>query len=86
MATKNKQKDLTEPKLVEEGIKPSKNNKTIVLPIAEADYETFVENKELARCLIENLVLKHQELFPSEILERGFSLKGKDRISKYRKR
>ena len=60
----------------------SKKNKTIVLPIPEKKYSEFVKSPSVAHEIIKENLKKRSELFPSAILEKGYILKGKDRMSK----
>lgn len=60
----------------------SKKNKTIVLPIPEEKYSEFVKSASKAHEMIEDYMNSCPELFPSEIIESGYILKGKDRASK----
>ena len=60
----------------------SKKSKTIILPIAEEKYTDFVKNRATAHQIIGDLKEKHPELFPIELHQNGYSLNGKDRISK----
>jgi len=60
----------------------SKKSMTIVLPIGEEIYSDFVNNRALAHQTIKGLIEKFPELFPPELAEKGYSLYGKDEISK----
>lgn len=57
-------------------------NKTIVLPIEEESYSNFEKSPEIAHKVITSLIKECPELFPFAIAEKGYSLYGKDRISK----
>lgn len=59
-----------------------KKNKTIVLPISEEKYGAYIKCPQLARAMLEEFLVRHPELFPEQTLEAGFTLKGKDRVSK----
>lgn len=60
----------------------SKKNKTIVLPISEEKYSEFVKSPSKAHEIIQDYMNSSPELFPSDLLELGYILKGKDRPSK----
>ena len=60
----------------------SKENKTIVLPISEEEYEEFINKPCKAHEVIIKYLNQYPELFPSAMIEKGYTLKGKDRISK----
>lgn len=60
----------------------SKKSMTIVLPIEEEIYSDFVNNRVIAHQTIKGMIEKFPELFPAELAENGYSLYGKDEISK----
>ena len=60
----------------------SKQNKTIVLPIEEENYPFFLSDPKYAHETIMDFMNQAPELFPSDMLEKGYSLYGKDRKSK----
>ena len=59
----------------------SKQNRTIVLPIKEKDYDSFVTNNLVAHDSLEHFISIMPECFPVEI-HLGFQLNGRDRVSK----
>ncbi len=58
-----------------------KKNCTIVLPILENKYDSFVNDPKVAHQIIGELYLTSPELFPAQITE-GYVLNGKTRWSK----
>ena len=59
-----------------------KENRTIVLPISEEIYESFMSDISFARQIIDDVYLKSPELFPSNFSETTYIFKGKERVSK----
>lgn len=59
----------------------SKENRTIVLPIAEKMYMKFIENPQYAHVQIGKLYKSYPELFPYE-MEKGYIHYGTTRVSK----
>ena len=59
----------------------SKQNRTIVLPIPEENYELFVKDSSIAHKYIDHYYSEMPECFPSE-MEKGYQLNGRDRKSK----
>ena len=57
------------------------DNKTIVFAIKESDYEKFMSNNDYAKAIINKAILKHPELFPAGIQEKGYRLNGKTKTS-----
>ena len=57
-------------------------NKTIVLPILEENYDSFINDTSEAHRVIKNVHKESPELFPEALSEQGYILKGKDRVSK----
>lgn len=70
MALKNKQNNEKEV-----------HGRTIVLPISEAEYGEFVKNNRKAHETIQLFYKQYPELFPLE-MSLGYSLNGRDRVSK----
>jgi len=58
-----------------------KENRTIVLSLAESEYELFLKDRKVARAQIASHYAQHPELFPPEMSE-GFALNGRTRLSK----
>ncbi len=58
-----------------------KQNRTIVLPISEAEYDIFLTNNTIAHEVIQSLYDQHPELFPLQMAN-GYCLNGRDRMSK----
>lgn len=53
----------------------------IYLPIKEKEYHKFERDKKEAHRVIQKYMNEHPEFFPSETLEKGYILNGKDRKS-----
>jgi len=58
----------------------SNQNKTIVLPIQECNYELFVKDKTYAHKLIKDFYTQMPECFPEEMAS-GYMLNGQTRTS-----
>ena len=58
-----------------------KENRTIVLPIEESIYDTFVGDNKIGHVILSNLIRESPELFPPDILD-GYIFYGRTRISK----
>lgn len=65
-------------------IRITPGKRTIILDISEKEYSTFIKDKEYAKVLIDEWISKdrEQKLFPKAIFEGGYTLKGKERLSK----
>jgi len=57
-------------------------NRTIVLPISESDYSTFMQDSKFAHQLIQDYHSCFPDLFPAHMDKLGYCLNGKTRISK----
>lgn len=58
-----------------------KQTRTIVLPISESRYSSFMEDRKVAHKIIQAAYQLHPELFPAEMAN-GYWLNGKSRVSK----
>ena len=54
--------------------KITRNNRQIILPFSQENYNQMVDNAALFRQFIESMIVKHPEIFPSDI-EAGFRMK-----------
>lgn len=59
-----------------------KENRTIYFSISEKDYKNFENDNSVAHIVINEALKKNPNSFPSDILEKGYKLNGKDRKSK----
>ena len=55
--------------------RPIRGDRTLRLPISEADYERFMTDNEFAKAQLDELYARYPELFPADF-DRGYTLCG----------